>query len=112
MRLHTSAQAPPKSSARGQFAKVTNQRMLYDSYDDGLCFSHPIDRIEGIKRVGNHEFCLRWYEDKRQYLFQAKIEKHYGWKPTAQELFDRWLETLASYDPTRTMTAGGATATA
>ena len=72
---------------------------LYDSYDDGLCFSHPINLIDGIKRVGNHEFCLRWYEDKRPYLFQAKIEKHYGWKPTTQNLLDRWIETLAGYDP-------------
>ena len=98
MRLHVKCSGPTKKFGKGIFA-VTNQRMLYDSYDDGLCFSHPIDRIDGIKRMGNHEFCLRWYEEKRPYLFQAKIEKHYGWKPTAQDLFDRWIETLASYHP-------------
>ena len=98
MRLHVKCSGPTKKFGKGVFV-VTNQRMLYDSYDDGLCFSHPINRIEGIKRVGNHEFCLKWYEDKRPYFFQAKIEKHYDWKPTAQDLFDRWIETLASYDP-------------
>ena len=98
MRLHVKCSGPTKKFGKGIFA-VTNQRMLYDSYDDGLCFSHPINRIDGIKRVGNHEFCLRWYEDKRPYFFQAKMEKHYGWKPTSQDLFDRWIETLASYDP-------------
>ena len=98
MRLHVKCSGPTKKFGKGVFA-VTNQRMLYDSYDDGLCFSHPIDRIDSIKRVGNHEFCLRWYEDKSPYFFQAKIEKHYDWKPTAQNLFDRWIETLAGYDP-------------
>ena len=98
MRLHVKCSGPTKKFGKGVFV-VTNQRMLYDSYDDGLCFSHPINRIDGIKRIGNHEFCLRWYEDKHPYFFQAKIEKHYDWKPTAQDLFDRWLETLASYDP-------------
>ena len=98
MRLHVKCSGPTKKFGKGIFA-VTNQRMLYDSYDDGLCFSHPIDKIDNIKRVGNHEFCLRWYENNSPYFFQAKIEKHYDWKPTAQDLFDRWIETLASYDP-------------
>ena len=98
MRLHVKCSGPTKKFGKGIFV-VTNQRMLYDSYDDGLCFSHPINLIDGIKRVENHEFCLRWYEDKRPYFFQAKIEKHYGWKPTAQDLFDRWVETLAGYNP-------------
>ena len=98
MRLHIKCSGSTKKFGKGIFA-VTNQRMLYDSYDDGLCFSHPINQIDSIKRVGNHEFCLQWYEDKRPYFFQAKIEKHYGWKPTAQDLFDRWIETLAGYDP-------------
>ena len=76
MRLHVKCSGPTKKFGKGVFA-VTNQRMLYDSYDDGLCFSHPIDKIDNIKRVGNHEFCLRWYENNSPYFFQAKIEKHY-----------------------------------
>ena len=98
MRLHVKCSGPTKKFGKGVFV-VTNQRMLYDSYDDGLCFSHPVDRIDNIKQVGKHEFCLRWYEDKSPYFFQAKIEKHYDWKPTAQDLFDRWIETLASHHP-------------
>ena len=71
MRLHVKCSGPTKKFGKGVFA-VTNQRMLYDSYDDGLCFSHPIDKIDNIKRVGNHEFCLRWYENNSPYFFQGQ----------------------------------------
>ena len=98
MRLHVKCSGPTKKFGKGVFV-MTNKRMLYDSYDNGLCFSHAITGINGIKDVGKHEFSLQWYESKRPYTFQAKIEKHYDWKPTAQDLYDRWLETLASYDP-------------
>ena len=98
MRLRVKCSGRTRKFGGGVFV-MTNRRVLYESRDDGLCLSHPVDMISGVDGVGEHEFCLRWLERNRPHSFQARIQRHYGRRPASRDVRDRWVETLASRHP-------------
>ena len=92
MRLKVKCTGPTKKFGKGFFL-VTDKRVLYESDKHGLCFNKSVSdifiRVSENPKKFKHSVIIEWKEENQKYTFNAEIQKHYGWRPTARDLFDR-----------------------
>lgn len=86
----------------------TDRRLVFESDKHGVCFSVKPTDVDGQKAQRWGRFKFTWVEETARgpwrFLFEGKIEKWNGWKPSSA--YVEWVLQDASYSKQRLLSAG------